>query len=113
MGGGAVIAAAAAARAKRLQRILDAFRLAGATAPDRAHSMDALSVERDSHVEELVRYGVLVAGPRSDTWYLDEAGYIAHRSARQRTSRMAVLTAVAALIVLLGIIAIVLQQRNS
>jgi hypothetical protein len=44
MAGGAVVAAAAAAHAKRIQNVVDAFRLAEATSPDRSRALTEVIV---------------------------------------------------------------------
>ncbi len=86
-GAGAIVAAIAAAHAQRVQEITDAFRVAGATAPDRAQSLAALGVQHTAESEELARAGVLVPGRASGTWYLDEAAVVARRQAGTRTPR--------------------------
>jgi hypothetical protein len=92
MGGGAVIAAAASARRRRFRQVLDAFRLAGATAPERAQRSEQLLQHRPGEFDELARAGVLVGSERDDTWYLDETRYIAWREAgRARRARMALI----------------------
>jgi hypothetical protein len=89
-GGGAVVAAAAAAHQRRLQMIVDGFRLADATAADRARSLAELAVDPDQReVKELIRDGVLRTGLTADHWYLSEERYIARRSARSRQARLA------------------------
>jgi len=90
MAGGAVVAAAAAARAKRVQTILDAFRIAGATAPERARSLEQLGLERNAELNELIEHQVLLPAPRESGWYLSESAYIARRdfTATQATRRI-------------------------
>ena len=82
MAGGAVVAAAAAAHAKRLEAIVDAFRLAGATAAARARPLEELGIEPSTEVEELITRRVLVPVEGSGAWYLSESAYIARRDAR-------------------------------
>lgn len=109
-GAGAVVAAIAAAHAQRIQEITDTFRVAGVTAPDRARSLAALGIPHAAEAEELARAGVLVPGPGSGSWYLDEAAVVARRQAGARTPRwvlvvllvLAVLGAVAAGVLLAG-----------
>lgn len=103
-GGGAVVAIAAAAHARRIREVTDAFRLAGATAPERARPLDALGVTQASAVDELARAGVLVPGPGPDTWYLSEAAVIARRDRRvpRRVLVVLVLLLVATMALLLG-----------
>ena len=100
-GGGAVVAIAAAAHARRIREVTDAFRLAGATAPERARPLDALGAMSASAVDELARAGVLVPGPGHDTWYLSEAAVIARRD-RAVPRRLLV----ALMLVLVGVMAV-------
>jgi hypothetical protein len=103
MAGGAVVAAAAAAHAKRIQNVVDAFRLADATSPDRARALTELSIVPDAALAELTGNAVLLPGRRAGTWYLSEAAYIARREARARAAnRSAVIVAVVAAVVVLG-----------
>ena len=106
MAGGAVVAAAAAAHARRLQNILDSFRLAGATAPERARTLDQLGVGRDRELEELIDANVIVAAPSGAGWYLSESAYVARRDSgtgrlRQRLVFVAVLAVVGAILAVL------------
>ena len=88
-GGGALVAIMAAAHAQRVQAVTDAFRLAGATAPERARSLQALGVEHAAEAAELANAGVLVRGSGRDTWYLSEAAVVARRNAGLRVSSRA------------------------
>jgi len=100
MAGGIVVAAAAAHR-KRLDRVLDAFRLASATTPDSARPFEELGLTPNAEVAELTRAGVLRSGRLRATWYLDEATYIKFRDARPRQALRVVLALVLALLALL------------
>lgn len=84
MGTGAMFAAAAVAAAKRRRTnaILDAFRLASATTPERAASAEILGLSGTDEFDDLVTSGVIAAGSRAGTWYLSEAAYVQHRDAR-------------------------------
>ena len=115
MAGGAVVAAAAAAHAKRIQNVVDAFRLADATAPERARSLADVSVVPDAALEELTRAAVLLPGKRAGTWYLSEAAYIARREARDRAASRSVLAVaiVGAVIVLFGGLIAVIVARGT
>ena len=113
MGTGAVIAAAAAAKRQRTNAILDAFRLAGATAPERSASTEGLGLSGSRELDDLVSNGVIVAGSRPDTWHLNEAAYVAHRDARPARA-LRVLALVLFALTILGVallIGIVEQQR--
>jgi hypothetical protein len=101
-GGGAVIAAAAAAHERRLQAIVDAFRLAGATAPARAQPLDQLGLERTAEVEELVTKRLLVPVEGAGAWYLSESAYIARRDAGPSRAVRILLVAIALAVVLAG-----------
>lgn len=96
MGSGAVVAAAAQRR-KQLDRVLDAFRVAGATAPDRAVSLSHLG-RGYGEADELLRAGVLRAGPQRESWYLDESAYVAFRDVRPNVALRVVLAAALAVI---------------
>ena len=97
MAGGAAVAAAAAAHRKRVQTILDAFRLADATAPDRARSLEQLGLERNDEVEEFIEQQVVVSVPRGGGWYLNESAYIAQRDAGNPQLRRVLLVVAAAI----------------
>jgi hypothetical protein len=114
MAGGAVVAAAAAAHAKRIQNVVDAFRLADATSPDRARALAELSLAPDAGLAELTKAAVLLPGRRAGTWYLSEAAYIARREARDRAAtRSAVIVAlIGTLILLSGVLIAVMVARG-
>ena len=104
MGTGGALVAIIAAHARRTQEVTDAFRLAGATAPDRARSLAELGVRHAAEADELARAGVLVRGPRGDTWYLSEAAVVARRQTGARASRWVLV--VAAVLLALGAVAL-------
>ena len=113
MGGGAVIAMAAAARRRKMTAVLDAFRLAGATSADRAQPLDLLGLSDSRETEEFADSGVLVPGSRDGTWYLNEAAYIAQRDATSPRAVRVALIAVAVVLILLGALLlnfVVMQQ---
>ena len=105
MAGGAVIAAAAGARRRRLAAVVQAFRAAGATAPDRALPLDEMLTGHAGEISRLANVGVLVTGPGDERWYLDEAAYAswqeAHRRARLR--RVSTVLVPALLLILLAL----------
>lgn len=104
MGGGAVVAIAAAARERRILEIVDAFRLAGATTPGRAQSSAALGVDTSrSEVQELIRLRVLTQTDATDRMYLDENAYIARRDARRDRARLLMLSVVLIVAGLIGV----------
>ena len=99
-----------AAHAQRVQEVMEAFRRAGATAPERARSLAALGVAHAAEAEELARAGVLVPGAAPDTWYLSEAAVVARRRTEARSARrvlaIALLVGVALVLVAGGLLAI-------
>ena len=96
---GAVVAAAAAARQRRIQQTVDSFRLGDATAPERARRLEDLGVLEDGETRDLIVSGVLLPGPQEGTYYLSEASYIYHRNGRRRNIKIVLVV----LLVLLGI----------
>jgi hypothetical protein len=109
-GGGAVVAIVAAQHARRVRDVMDAFRLAGATAPERARTLSALGVTHDSEVAQLEGQGILVPGPGAGTWYLSEAAVVARRDRLPpKALRVVLAVLVGLLVVLLG----VLLSRNA
>jgi hypothetical protein len=111
MGGGAVVAAAAAARQRRMREILDGFRIGGATAPERARRVDELGLTDSRELAEFVESGVLIRGPRNDTWYLDEVAYVAHRDAKV-TRPVRVLVALGVMLLLLGVLLLTVVSQQ-
>ena len=107
MGGGAIVAAAAAARQNGLDRVLDAYRMAQATTPASARALTDLGVEPNNWVDELRASGALRPGPTPDSWYLDEGAYIDSRNAVQKRSTRAVMIAMGAMLALAAIGAVV------
>ncbi|HKW48308.1 MAG TPA: hypothetical protein VJN70_12720 [Gemmatimonadaceae bacterium] len=104
--GATVAAAAAAAHRKRITHVLDAFRIAGATGSDRAQSLEEIGIEQSRELDELTRAGVVTAGDRRSTWYLNEAAYIAFRdSSPRRVLRVVLALVLATLAILVGLIA--------
>ncbi len=111
-------ATTAAAAAKAKTEALDAFRLRGATAPERACRLPELGLAADNHaLNELIQTGVIrgvdsrnrltVLGDSVDRvagYYLDEAAYIAHRDGKNKTTRKeSVWIAVILLLALAGV----------
>lgn len=71
-----VMIAAAAAREKA--DVLQRFRLADATASDRAQSLDSLGLRSDGLVARLMAAGVILPGSRANRVYLSEAALVAY-----------------------------------
>jgi hypothetical protein len=102
MSGGAVVAAAAAARRERMQRVLDGFRMADATAPERARTLTSLGMADSSELTHLIDSGVVVAGRAQGSWYLNEGAYVAHRDARRVHIRRRMVILLGCLVFVLG-----------
>jgi hypothetical protein len=104
MGAGAAAGAIIAAKQRRIQEAVDAFRLGDATAPDRARRLEDLGVIAGDETRDLIVEGVLVPGPAEGTYYLSEAGYIYRRNDRKGTRAVAI---IAAMLVVIGLLALV------
>lgn len=103
---------AAAATEKARTQVLDAFRVKGATAPDRMCTLSDLNLPDDDKVlREFIAAGVIrgvdsrgrltVLGDSIDRvagYYLDEPACIAHRSKQRSSSSRQALMAVLALL---------------
>ena len=111
-GGGAVVAMMAAARAQRVQEVTDAFRVADATARERARTLAALGLGQTDEVEELVREGVLLRGHDRDTWYLSEAAMVARRHSGVRRKRQVVAVLAVAIAAMTAVLVGVLALRS-
>ena len=121
----AVHAAAAAARAHT--KVLDAFRVNGATAPERARPLAELGLsDSDRSLGKCIATGVVrgvdargrptvlgyetahVAG-----YYLDEAAYVARRDRRPSRRKRLVLVAIAVSLMLIGIATVLLVGAST
>ena len=103
MGGGAIIAAAAAAHRKGLEKVLDAHRIAQATSLEHAQPLSALGLEPNNWVDELRASGILKRGLVQDTWYLDEMARVIRRDAASDRRRF-ILRVMIGLVVIAAII---------
>lgn len=92
----AMIAIMASRAAAARESILARFRIADATRPERAQSLDALEITTTSTLEEFVRTGA-VREARPGTFYLDEATVAALAKARPKKARIVVLVCLAVL----------------
>jgi hypothetical protein len=91
-----VMVAAAAAREKA--DVLQRFRLADATASDRAQSLDSLGLQPNALVGRLMAAGVILPGSRANRVYLSEAALAAYeRTTGNRQRVVAAVIAAAAL----------------
>ena len=114
MGGGAIIAAAAAAHRKGLEKVLDAYRMASATSIDRAQSLSAMGLEPNNWVDELRESGILKPGMAPDTWFLDEMARVVRRDAASDRRRFIVRIVIGLLVVaaIVGLIPILVLRMN-
>lgn len=110
-GGGAVIAAMAAARARRVRDVMDAFRLADATAPDRALSLDEIGIAAPAEVAMLSEAGIVVQDPRTGGWWLSERAYIAHRDQQPKKAVRVLLVFVAIMLAIVAVGMVVLMRQ--
>lgn len=112
-GGAAVVAAVAAQRARRLRDIVDAFRIADATAADRARTLSEVAVPSSSEVETLAAAGILVHDVRSGGWWLNERAFISHRDRHPKRALrlLLVFVAIALVLVAIGLIALTRTAR--
>ena len=107
------MAAAAAAHMRRLQKIVDAFRLADATAPDRARVLAELSLDPNQReMKELIRDGVVRNGFSANHWFLSEEGYIARRRIQSRRTQIA-LFAVLFLVLAIAVVGMLVARGQS
>jgi hypothetical protein len=88
-----VMVAAAAAREKA--DVLQRFRLADATASDRAQSLDSLGLRPQGLVARLMAAGVILPGSRANRVYLSEAALVTYEHSTVNRVRLAVLAATA------------------
>jgi hypothetical protein len=115
MAAGAIIGAAAAAAAAREQaNVLQRFRLADATAPDRAQSLDSLGLRPEGLVARLMAAGVILPGSRANRVYLSEAALLAYEQQTVKRSRLiAAVLACIALAVGTGVAAFAILQTHT
>ena len=103
--GGSIVAVMAAAQARRIRETMDAFRLADATAPERAKSLAEIGATHEGEIDALARDGILVQEPGNGGWWLSERAFITHRDQQPKRAVKAVLAVV---IVLLFIVLVTL-----
>lgn len=97
-------AAAAAILRRREQQVIDDFRAAGATSPERAQSYTAIGLG-DSLAIRRLRNRAVIREAAPGTYYLDEEVWAAVRRTRQRlVITMLSIIAVLAIAALLGLI---------
>lgn len=108
--GAVVVAAAAAARRRRLQGVLDSFRIADATAPERARTLTSLGITDSAELTHLIESGVVNPGPAKGSWYLNEGAYVAHRDARRVHIQRRMVILLGCLVFILGALAGILAR---
>ena len=114
-GGGATVAILAASKARRVRDVLDAFRIADATAPSRAVPLDQLTLG-ERHLPEIVvlaRDGILVQGTGDGGWWLDERAFIARRDRPGSRTVRVVLIVGALLLAILAIMMLTLVPTTT
>ena len=122
---GAMIAVQAAAAGEAKKKVVDEFRIRGATAPERALPLPELGLSDDASVGELISSGVIrgvdprgrptvinYEDARVAAYYLDEGAYIAHRDRGVGSRTRAVLIVLAIVGALLLLPLMLLIQRG-
>lgn len=98
MGAGGAAGAIIAARMRRIQETVDAFRLGDATSADRARRLEDLGLMLDRETKDLMADRVILPGTAEGTFYLSEAGYI-YRRDDSRVRKSVIVVAVIVLVV--------------
>jgi len=109
-GGAGATAAIIAARQRRIQEIIDAFRLGDATSADRAKSLETLALTHNGEMQSLIVDGVLMPGAREGTYYLSEIGYISKRDDRRGLKAVAI---VMIIILVIGVLLVPFMAARS
>ena len=107
---GAAAGAIIAARQRRIQEIIDAFRLGDATAVERAKSLETLGLSHNGELQSLIVEGVLMPGARDGTYYLSEIGYIYKRDDRRALKAVAIVIIV---ILIIGVLLVPIMSTRS
>lgn len=105
----AAAGAANAAAAKQLADTLERFRVADATAPERAQSLESLGLRPDGAVKRLAAAGVILPGARGGRFYLSEVALAAFQ--RQQGKQRLWAAVAGAMCILLGLAALLLTMR--
>lgn len=112
-GGGSTVGIIAAIHARRVRETMDAFRLADATAPGRAKTLDEVGATHRLEIDTLARDGILVHDPRTDAWWLDERAHIAFRDRQPKRAVKAVLAVVIVLLVIMLVTLLATARRTA
>jgi hypothetical protein len=109
---GAMIGVIAAASARADADLLERFRIAGATAPERAQPLDRLGVSDSPGVTRYLTDGVICRSPSAaDRYYLDEVALAAYRR-RKRPAMVVAGLVVMGLALILGATVMMVTARR-
>ena len=90
----AAAGAAAGAEAKQMTDTLERFRVADATAADRAQSLESLGLQHMRVVNRLMAAGVILPGARAGRFYLSEIAVAEYRRRQLGQARIMALVGV-------------------
>lgn len=105
-----MIAVHAAQQQEAEAAVLDAFRLAGATAPERAQPLARLNLVHGDAITRLEERGLLRATGR-DRYYLDEAAVVARRTGTSTSTAAWIIGGLLVLSVLLVVVGLWVANR--
>ena len=108
-----VVAVVAAAHARRIRETMDAFRLADATAPERARPLAEIGARHQHEIDTLARDGILVQEPGAGGWWLSERAYITHRDRQPKRAVKAVLAVVIVLLLVVMVTLFATARRTA
>ena len=108
-----IIAVVAAAHARRLRETMDAFRLADATAPERAKPLEEIGARHQHEIDTLARDGILVQEPGGGGWWLSERAYITRRDRQPKRAVKAVLAVVIVLLLVIMVTLFATARRTA
>jgi hypothetical protein len=94
-----------------LERTLEVFRLADATAPDRARSPDQLGLTASRTLSRLIEAGVIQAVPGKNAVYLSEAALVAYRRTSAKRAAWAALAA-GVVMLIAGLVGAIVASRQ-
>jgi hypothetical protein len=100
----------ASAAAMARQRVLDAFRISGVTAPERARTLESLGLVRDGAFEQLVKEGIVRPSTGANGFYLDESAVIAHRDRKPSRATITVLVAIMVGMLLIALVLVAVAR---
>lgn len=108
-----MVAAAAAQRQRDELRVLDAFRIAGVTARERAKPLSSIGLVPTDPAVQALREAGLLRDLGRDGVYLDEEAVIARRTQPPLRNRTVTLVVVVSLLLGLGILLAILGGRST